>query len=48
MPDNAGFLHAAYGVALTAYALYALSLWLRHRAVRQALEDEDDARENSR
>ena len=35
MPDNAGYMHAAYAVAATAYALYALSLWRRRRALRR-------------
>jgi len=34
MPDNAGYMHAAYAVAATAYVLYALSLWRRRRALR--------------
>jgi hypothetical protein len=34
MPDNAKFFHLAYGVALTIYALYALSLYLRGRRLR--------------
>lgn len=38
MPDNAGYMHAAYAVAATAYTLYALSLWRRRRAVRRELE----------
>ena len=38
MPDNAGYMHAAYAVASAAYALYALSLWRRRRAVRERLE----------
>jgi hypothetical protein len=40
MPDNAGYMHAAYAVAATAYALYALSLWRRRRALRRELERE--------
>ena len=42
MPDNAGYMHAAYAVATTAYALYALSLWRRRRAVRERLERAGD------
>ena len=38
MPDNAGYMHAAYAVAAAAYALYGLSLWRRRRAVREELE----------
>ena len=34
MPENAGYMHAAYAVAATAYVLYALSLWRRRRALR--------------
>ena len=34
MPDNAGYMHAAYAVAAAAYALYGLSLWRRLRAAR--------------
>jgi hypothetical protein len=32
--DNAGYYHAAYAAALTIYALYAVSLWRRRRALR--------------
>ncbi|MFL5575916.1 MAG: hypothetical protein ACJ79S_08120 [Gemmatimonadaceae bacterium] len=38
MPDNAGYMHAAYAVAATAYALYSLSLWRRRRALRASLD----------
>jgi hypothetical protein len=48
MPDNAGFMHAAYAVAATAYALYALSLWRRRRAVRRELERGDSRSERAR
>jgi hypothetical protein len=41
MPDNAGFMHAAYGVAAAVYTLYALSLWRRGRAVRRDLQRND-------
>lgn len=34
MPDNALYYHLAYGVALTVYALYGLSLYLRSRRMR--------------
>ncbi len=34
MPDNAKFLHLAYGVALAIYALYAWSLYVRGRRLR--------------
>ena len=40
MPDNASYMHAAYAVAATAYALYAISLWRRRRALRRELERE--------
>ena len=42
MPDNAGYMHAAYAVAATAYALYALSLWRRRRALRREVEQESE------
>lgn len=35
MPENAGYMHAAYAVAASAYVLYALSLWRRRRALRE-------------
>ena len=31
MPDNAGFYHVAYGLALAIYLLYAISLGRRIR-----------------
>ena len=42
MPDNAGYMHAAYAVAATAYALYGLSLWRRRRALRRDLDRESE------
>jgi hypothetical protein len=33
-PDNAGYYHAAYVIAVLAYTLYALSIWWRARRVR--------------
>jgi hypothetical protein len=30
-PDNAGYYHAAYILAVVIYGGYALSLWLRRR-----------------
>ena len=33
MPENASYMHAAYAVAVTTYALYAISLWRRRRAI---------------
>lgn len=38
MPDNAGYMHAAYAVTAVAYLLYALSLWRRRRAARRELD----------
>ena len=35
MPDTASYYHLAYGVALTIYTLYALSLWLRRKNLRE-------------
>ena len=43
MPDNAGYMHAAYAVSAAAYALYALGLWRRRRAVRRELDRERGA-----
>ena len=37
MPDNASWYHAAYAVALTVYALYAITLWRRRARVREEL-----------
>ena len=34
MPQNAGYYHAAYIVAVTVYGLYTASLWRRRRLVR--------------
>jgi hypothetical protein len=34
-PENAGYFHAAYAVAMTVYALYGASLWWRRRALRR-------------
>ena len=36
-PDTSGYMYAAYLVAAAIYALYALSLWRRRRAVRARL-----------
>ncbi len=33
-PDNAAYFHAAYLAAGAVYTLYALSLWIRWRRVR--------------
>ena len=48
MPDNAGYMYAAYTVAATVYAVYALSLWRRRRAARRALDREWGDRERAR
>jgi hypothetical protein len=34
MPDNAGFYHAAYGMAAAIYAIYALTIYWRWKRVR--------------
>jgi hypothetical protein len=39
MPDNASYFHAAYVVSVAAYALYALSVWRRRRALDQRARD---------
>jgi len=33
IPENAGYYHAAYIVAVVVYGAYALSIWWRRRAV---------------
>ena len=43
MPQNAEYMWAAYAVATTLYAGYALSLWLRARALARR-EDALEAR----
>lgn len=35
IPDNAGYYHAAYAVAVVLYGVYAVSIWVRRRAVRR-------------
>ena len=40
-PDNAGYYHAAYAAALGIYALYAVSIWRRRRALRERHVAED-------
>lgn len=32
-PENAGYYHAAYIVAVVLYGAYAISIWMRRRAV---------------
>lgn len=34
MPSNEGYYYAAYAVAMAVYVVYALSLHLRRRAIR--------------
>jgi hypothetical protein len=34
MPETSSYYHIAYGVALSIYALYALSLYTRRRRLR--------------
>jgi hypothetical protein len=38
IPENAGYYHAAYAVALVLYAGYAGSLWWRRRRIRERRE----------
>lgn len=35
MPDNSGYYHAAYGLAIAIYALYAISLFVRRSRLRK-------------
>ncbi len=37
-PDNTGYFHAGYIVALGIYILYTASLWWRGRKVEERLE----------
>jgi ABC-type transport system involved in Fe-S cluster assembly fused permease/ATPase subunit len=37
-PDNAGWYHAAYVVAIAVYAIYTVALWRRRARVRAELE----------
>jgi hypothetical protein len=34
MPETSTYYHVAYGIALTIYALYAISLWVRRKNLR--------------
>lgn len=34
-PDNAGYYHAAYAIAIVLYGAYALSIWVRRRSTRR-------------
>ncbi|HEY9479609.1 MAG TPA: hypothetical protein VIP79_05950 [Gemmatimonadaceae bacterium] len=33
IPENAGYYHAAYVVAVVIYGAYAVSIWFRRRSV---------------
>lgn len=35
IPQNAGYYHAAYVIAVVLYGAYAVSLWARRRAIRR-------------
>ncbi len=35
IPQNAGYYHAAYIVAVVLYGAYALSIWVRRRTIRR-------------
>ena len=35
IPQNAGYYHAAYVIAVVLYGAYAVSLWVRRRSVRR-------------
>jgi hypothetical protein len=43
MPDNASYYHAAYGIAIAVYAVYAVTLLRRRARVRDALARESRA-----
>jgi hypothetical protein len=32
IPDNAGYYHAAYVIAVVIYGAYAVSIWVRRRS----------------
>lgn len=34
-PQNAGYYHAAYIIAVVLYGTYAVSIWARRRALRR-------------
>ena len=34
-PQNAGYYHAAYIIAVVLYGSYAVSIWVRRRAIRR-------------
>jgi hypothetical protein len=34
-PENAGYYHAAYIIAVVLYGVYAVSIWARRRSLRR-------------
>jgi hypothetical protein len=43
MPQNEGYLYAAYGLAVLVYGTYAVRLLMRRARVRRALDAADGA-----
>ena len=43
-PDNTGYFHAGYIVALGIYILYTASLWWRERKVEERIGTRDGGR----
>jgi hypothetical protein len=41
IPENAGYYHAAYIVAVVLYTAYAGSLWWRRRRIRERWESRE-------
>jgi hypothetical protein len=41
MPDNAGYYHVAYVVTAVIYTLYAVSLYLRRKRIRNNDRSDD-------
>ena len=35
MPETSAYYHVAYTIALSIYSLYAISLWVRKKRVRE-------------
>lgn len=35
MPETSTYYHVAYTIALSIYTLYAVSIWMRRKKVRQ-------------
>jgi hypothetical protein len=35
IPQNAGYYHAAYIIAVVLYGAYAVSIWVRRRTIRR-------------